>query len=611
MTELQQLLASGIFDPIDVTFAEALGRLSLDTDPHVLMAAALASRAVQRGHVCLDLASVAGKPLVDDDGRAVDTPLPGLSTFLAALEQSELVSHGTALAPLVLVEGRLYLARYYGYEGRLAAGLLVRARSRVEVDEDRLRDGLFRLFAGASPGDEQRRAAALANLRRLAIISGGPGTGKTTTVAKILALLQEQALAQSGTPLRILLAAPTGKAAQRLGESIGASIDQLDTRPEVRAAVPRAASTLHRILGYRSRTPTRFAYGRERPLDADVVLADEASMIDLALMTKLVEAVPQQGRLILLGDKDQLVSVEAGAIFGDLYGDAGGYSDELAGQLSRLTGDATVPVALEAGPLDDCAAQLRRSYRYGEDSGIGALARAINRGDADRAMEVLRGDRSMPYGEVAIAPVDPSDPLGGDDSARALGRVVLDGYRGCLENRPLEERLEALTKFRVLCAHRRGPGGVEQLNLAIAQRLRRAGLLERATGPYFDGRPIIITRNDYQLELFNGDIGLMVREGERMVVAFATLAGIRRLPAPRLPAHETVFAMTVHKSQGSEFDRLALVMPPVASPILTRELVYTAVTRARHRIDIFGEESVVRAAVRARVSRTSGLDTRW
>lgn len=610
MSELQTLLEAGVFDPIDVTFAEAMRRLSPRADPHVIMAAALASRAVQRGHVCLDLATVAGRALVDDDGRAVDTPLPGLATFLGALEQSELVGDGTTVAPLVLAGGRLYLARYHGYEGRLAAGLTARAQSTVEVDEDRLRDGLARLFSGAAPGDEQRRAAALANLRRLAIISGGPGTGKTTTVAKILTLLQEQALAATGTPLRILLAAPTGKAAQRLGESIGASIDKLDTLPEVRAAVPRTASTLHRTLGYRSRTPTRFTFGRDRPLDADVVLADEASMIDLALMTKLVEAVPQHGRLILLGDKDQLVSVEAGAIFGDLYGEAGGYSVGLAEQLERLTGDAAVPVATEAGPLDDCTAQLSRSYRYGEDSGIGALARAINRGDADRTMEVLRGDRTMPYGEVAIAAVDPKDPLGGQ-SAGALGRVILDGYRGCLEDRPLEARLEALAKFRVLCAHRRGPGGVELLNLAIAQHLRRAGLLERATGPYFHGRPVIVTRNDYQLELFNGDIGLMVREGERMMVAFATAAGVRRLPAARLPAHETVFAMTVHKSQGSEFDRLALVMPPAASPILTRELVYTAVTRARRRVDIFGDEAVLRAAVRAQVSRTSGLAHRW
>lgn len=610
MTELQSLLETGVFDPIDVTFAEAMRRLAPEADPHVIMAAALASRAVQRGHVCLDLATVAGLPLVDDDGRAVDTPLPSLATFLGALEQSELVGDGTTLAPLVLSAGRLYLARYYGYEGRLAAALMARAQRHVDVDDSHLRDGLARLFAGAAPGDEQRRAAALANLRRLAIISGGPGTGKTTTVAKILILLQEQALASTGTPLRILLAAPTGKAAQRLGESIGASIDELDTRPEVRAAVPRTASTLHRTLGYRSRTPTRFTYGRDRPLDADVVLADEASMIDLALMTKLVEAVPQQGRLILLGDKDQLVSVEAGAIFGDLYGRAAGYSPDLAAQLERLTGDETVPVAQEAGPLDDCTAQLSRSYRYGEDSGIGALARAINRGDADRTMDVLRGDRTMPYGEVAITPVDPQNPLGGHGPG-GLGRIVLDGYRGCLEDRPLDARLEALARFRVLCAHRRGPGGVELLNLAIAQHLRRAGLLARATGPYFHGRPVIITRNDYQLELFNGDIGLMVREDDRMMVAFSTAAGIRRLPAARLPAHETVFAMTVHKSQGSEFDRLALVMPPASSPILTRELVYTAVTRARRRVDIFGDEAVLRAAVRTRVSRTSGLAHRW
>ncbi|MEM1034063.1 MAG: exodeoxyribonuclease V subunit alpha [Myxococcota bacterium] len=607
----EELMARGVFAPIDVRFAQAMRRLEPEAHPHVVMAAALASRAVQQGHVCLDLSRVAGKPLIDDDGRAVDTPLPGLSHTLAELEQSALVGDEnpeaeTPPTPLVRAGTRLYLARYHGYEQRLARALRARAESVVDVAPRALRAGLDRLFPDAPPGDAQRRAAAVAVRRRLAIISGGPGTGKTTTVAKILTLLQEEAHRRNRPWLRIALVAPTGKAAQRLGAAIGASLDALDTDDAVRQAVPRTAKTIHRTLGHRTHAPTSFAHGRGRPLDVDVVLADEASMIDLALMTKLAEAVPAEGRLILLGDKDQLVSVEAGAIFGDLHGEAEGYTPPMAAMLREVTGDVEVLEDATADALADSSVRLVKSHRYRADSGIAALARAINEGDADGSVDVLRAG-----GDVAIvASSGPASAFSRRD-ARWTDAIV-EGFREVYaEGATPEQRLRALERSRVLCAHRRGPGGVEELNAAIAHHLRASGLLTTGTSPFFLGRPILVTRNDHQLGLFNGDVGLVVAGGGgRPAVAFLGDSGVRMVSLARLPAHETVFAMTVHKSQGSEFERVVFVLPPRASPVLTRELLYTAVTRAKRRVDVFGAESVWREAVRTRVQRSSGLAVR-
>jgi exodeoxyribonuclease V alpha subunit len=592
---LALLADRGVIAPLDRTLAEALARLVDERDPHVLLGVALASRAVSRGHVCVALGELAERPLIDDDGEAVDVVVPSLSVWIGALEQSPLVGDGDPPTPLVLRDGRLYLHRYFDYEERLAAALGARLQTSPQVDRPLLSEGLGRLFPGA-PGDEQRRAAAVAVLRPFTVISGGPGTGKTTTVARILALLHEQALARRGVPLRMTLVAPTGKAAQRLGEAIAASVASLPVGEAVREAIPREATTIHRALGYQPRTPTRFRHGASRPLDTDLVLADEASMIDLALMTKLVEAVPSGARLILLGDKDQLTSVEAGAILGDVHGGAQGVTDDFASALSDVLGEQLV--GADVPPIADSMVQLDKSYRYRGDSGIGALARAVNAGDVDRALRVLIGEESMPYGEVQLLPIAAADPLGG-----SLGSTVVEGFRAAVSPGDLERRIAALSAFRVLCAHRRGPLGVDGLNAA---RLRREGITA-GDGEHYDGRPILVTKNDYQMNLFNGDVGLVVRESAGLVACFPGDDGIRRVPVGRLPPHDTVFAMTVHKSQGSEFDRVAIVLPERSSPVLTRELLYTAVTRARKSVDLFGARDVVAAAIRQRVERSSGL----
>ena len=575
VSSLQRWVSEGVLTALDARFAEAMVRLVPDDAELLRMAAALASRAVQRGHVCVDIARQSREPLLDGDGLPVASKPPfTLEPMQDALAKSALVSDGSARTPLVLDdEGRLYLYRYFDYERRLAAALRRRASLEAAVDDELLEAGLVRMFTDEASA-EQREAARQAVRGRLSIVSGGPGTGKTTTVAKILALIVEQA---KGQKVRIQLVAPTGKAAQRLGESLQATVAGLDTEPAVREAIPQRASTIHRALGYQPRTPTRFRHGRHSPMSVDVLLADEASMIDLAMMTKLVEAVPEGARLILLGDKDQLASVEAGAVLGNLC-----EAPRLAGRVSTLT----------------------RSFRFGDKSGIGALARSMSAGDAERTLEVLRatGDDEMPYGQVALHDALPEDGTLGAE----LSFLARKGFASFLRASTPAARLEALHAFRILCVHRRGLGGVAHVNEAVEQLLQSEGLIHKGSD-FYDGRPIMITANDHQLGLFNGDIGVVCVSDGRRRAFFAGDRGPRDFPMGRLPAHETVFAMTVHKSQGSEMERVAVVLPRDRSPILTRELLYTAVTRARAQVDLFGDGSVLAAGLRQRIDRASGL----
>ncbi len=680
--ELDWLREAEVLAPLDVHFARTLARLAGDARPEVLLAAALASRAVQQGHVCLDLARWAGRPVaggpdglpvVDADGRARgDLAWPDLAAWRAALETSPLVglaaggdggrgvasergnasghdvagARGVAVdggergaAPLVLDgAGRLYLRRYWDHEGALAAALRDRAAgTAADVDRVVLAEGLARLFgSGGARGDApvdaaagidaggrvdvvsapgaagQQAAADAAVTRRLCVVTGGPGTGKTTTVVKILALLAEQAQALGVPPPRVALVAPTGKAAARLTEAVRRARAGLDVADAVRTAIPDAAATIHRTLGSLPGVATRFRFDAGNPLAEDVVLVDEASMVDVALMRRLVDAVRPPARLILLGDKDQLSSVEAGAVLGDLCA---------------------------APALRGCVVELTHSFRFGPESGIGALARAVNAGDAGAALEILTGDR---HPDVTL--VEPSAAARGRAVVDpALARCVVDGYRPYLAAvaglAPLSAAaaagrapradagaeggdgdegfaaaelacLAAFDGFRVLAAHRRGPGGVEQLNPAIARLLEDAGLLAPAARLAL-GQPVIVTRNDYNVMLFNGDIGLVLpdpaRPGRRRVVFAAPDGRARALAPARLPAHAMAFALSVHKAQGSEFDAVAVVLPEADSPILSRELLYTAVTRARRSVTVFGSAALVRAAIERRIERASGL----
>jgi len=573
---LEELVKIGLLSPLDRHFALSIVRLGRESNPMVELAAAVASRAVSRGHICADLNDLHTNGwLADDDTPVSKMDLPSPKAWSAALRKSPLVAaHPDPRHPRPLVfdeQGRLYLYRYADYQRRLASQIKDRASIAEKPNQELLQAGLARLFPGTDANDAQRRAAELAVSRRFSVISGGPGTGKTYTVAKILALLQEQALALGNAPLRIQLMAPTGKAAQRLGESIANSIDTLNVDAKTRDAIPRTASTLHRGLGRRADSATRFRHNSENPLPADVVIVDEASMVDLAMMTKLIEAIPSAGRLILLGDKDQLASVEAGAILGDIY----------------------------AAGLENCTAELTHSHRYDGTSGIGQLARAVIAGDADRAMHAL-----ATANRVALRELESISDLG-----RVLTPVVNATFMHLRRAAPAE-KLSILSELRILTAHRNGPFGATHCNPIVEQILGNANHLQ-LDRDWYEGRPIIVTANDYQLDLWNGDVGVIGRAEENASLA-AFFQGrdrntLRHLSPARLPDHETVFAMTVHKSQGSEFGRILLLLPDRPSPVLTRELIYTAITRAREHVDICGSESVLRHAIGRRVRRASGL----
>jgi exodeoxyribonuclease V alpha subunit len=638
---LRELFERGVLTPLDYHFAQTLGRV-VDTTPELaLIGAALASRAIGQGDVCVDLGALGSVSFVDADEQPLEPDaLPSGQALRAALTASRLVSDGTARAPLVLQGDRLYLFRYYRYERLLAARVAERAGALEQIIPAQLQREIERLFPDTLPGDLQRRAVLIAAERRFVVVSGGPGTGKTHTVVRMLVLLQRLAVACGQQPLEMLLVAPTGKAAQRLSQSIG---DQLAAvAPELEALVPREASTIQRALGFQPKNPTRFRHRAENPLPADVVVVDEASMVPLSLMAKLVDAVPSRARLILLGDKDQLSSVEAGAVLGDLYGaHDGGYSAPFASLLERL-GERLPQSAMRPEPgLHDCLVHLTESHRYPAGSAIAELARLTNAGNTvglaallnsasaetaprnaatKRRRAAPREQLALPFATPFGAP-DPGasrlaadaqvrlvEPRSPEHLAAVLAASVRAGFSPYLAARTPEERLALLGRFRILCAHRRGPWGAEALNRLVERQLAAAGLLD-ADKPWYDGRPLIITHNDYQLELYNGDLGVVTEDSDGAPRAWfaSSKGGLRSLPPARLPAHETVFAMTVHKSQGSEFDAVALVLPDRTSPVLTRELVYTAITRARKRVELYCRADVLSAAITRRIRRTSGL----
>ncbi len=616
---IQTLNDAGALTPGALHFAEMLARRCPGSEELAIFGAAIAMRAVALGHVCADLERVVSRPPVGQDGAPLEFDWPNVEEWIKAIEGAAFVHKvgaetGTPRAtPLILRGGRLYLTRYFQYEQELAVSLLKRTVHRADdVDKDKLEEGIRRVFKDAKTVEEkQARAARAAVESRLAIISGGPGTGKTTTVARIIALIAEQQ--PIGQMLRIALLAPTGKAAQRLAESIAKVIDNgLDVDQQVLAAVPREASTIHRALGVSAFSATTFRHNVDNPLHADVVLVDEASMIDLALMAKLVDAVPMNARLIFLGDRDQLASVEAGAIFGDVC---------LAGQ------EPTARIA-------ESTVELTHRFRFKASSPIGALAEAIKAGDGPATLKALPVRKCVPAPPPELPPepdlftsvpshaerepiVQRVAPAERGSPISAVVEEIAQGYADLLRATQPDEALRKLTDFRVLCAHRRGRFGVENVGEAIERVLVDREYIPRSsrfgyvTDLWYPGRPVIVTQNDYQVELFNGDVGIALADPsdpETIRVWFAGPDGKpRSLQPARLPPHETCFAMTVHKSQGSEFDGVVVVLPSQPSPIGTRELLYTAVTRARRDVTLLALDEVIEDAVGRSILRSSGL----
>jgi len=600
---LRRLQATGLLTPLDVHFGRFMERLAGGDVPELILASALVSNAARQGHICLDLSAVAGKVIAVGEGGEELVRCPPLSPWCARLAETHVVGKRGEYRPLLLDDGkRLYLYRYWEYQERLAAAI----RERVNpvdrpVDGESLGQGLARLFPEEERGtvNWQRVAAFTALTRRFCVISGGPGTGKTTTVARILALLADHA---SPRPA-IALAAPTGKAAARLQAAVREARERLPIAPEIKAALPQEASTLHRLLGVIPGSPY-FRHTSKNPLPIDVLVVDEASMVDLALLSKVVQALPTRARLILLGDRDQLASVEAGATLGDICDSAGegAVSRSHAEELQRATG-YRLDVDEGAGRpgIRDCIVQLRTSYRFGLTGGIGALCRAVNAGRPDEASGLL-GER---FPDLGWRKVPRPERLPG-----AIREVLEEGFAEYLGTDDPGESFRCLERFRILCAVREGPYGVVALNRTVEEILGERGLIVPGR-PWYRGRPVMITRNDYNLRLFNGDVGVALPDpaarGDLRVFFSSADRTVRKFHPLLLPEHETVYAMTVHKSQGSEFDRVLLVLPARESPVLTRELVYTGISRARGRVDIWGNEAVFRNAVVRRIERTSGL----
>ncbi len=603
LNSLKQCANLKLISDLDYHFARFIAEKEPDASTGLLLAAALLSNQTGQGHVCIELKSFAGKILfASDDHPEIETLLaPERTVWRRAIQTCGQVASPSHRGLMVLdTADRLYLAKYWHFETTLAQALRKRANQPVEVDVPRLQAGLQRFFAHHSNDiDWQQMAAAIAVLNSLSVISGGPGTGKTTTVVKLLALLVEQG---GEKPLRIALAAPTGKAAARLSESIKEKKCELACSDEVRGAIPDEASTLHRLLGVMP-GKVGFRYHRDNPLHLDVLVVDEASMVDLPMMFRLLEALPPQARLILLGDKDQLASVEAGSVLGDICNAAWreSYSARICNQLQLLTGAELIPLKQPDSPLNDCIALLRKSYRFDSAGGIGLLAMAVNAGNAKQAMASFDG---LFNDNIAI------EAVAVDEIPHRLAQQGREHYRHYLASDNPLEALQTFNHFRILCAQREGPFGVAQLNQSIEKTLNQQRLID-SRQPFYAGRPIMITQNDYGLTLFNGDIGLIwpdLENSGRLRAFFMLPDGaVRKVLPNRLPPHETVYAMTVHKSQGSEFERVLLVLPDEISPIISRELLYTGITRAKEKVMIWSRLAIFEQAIKRRMTRASGL----
>jgi exodeoxyribonuclease V alpha subunit len=613
----------GVLSAADVHVALTLAELAGGADVLVQLAAALAVRAPRLGHVFVDLVTVRDTTAVESDEIVDLSALP----WPVADEWSALVARSTGLVvvgedddvesplPLRLVGTRLYLDRYWREERQVAGDLLALSDGLANtVSVAQLAEGTKRLFTGRDD-HLQRCAAACAVLRRLSVIAGGPGTGKTTTVARVAALLYEQAAAAGEPAPLIALTAFTGKAAARLQQLVHAEAIRLDIDERLRSwLLELRASTIHRLLGRRPGSHAQFRHNRSNCLPHDVVIVDETSMVSLSLMARLLEAVRPGARVVLVGDPGQLTAIETGAVLRDIVGPAADgllMSASMRTALSAAVDDEVVAASPPPGVLfGDGIVVLERVHRYG--AGIAAVAEAIRRGDGDAAVASLA---RAPESEVTWLPVDVAGSGADDvdDALAAVRAVAMLSGRAIMQAARAGDALGALSalgSFRLLCAHRRGAHGVAawtaQIERWLAAEIDAFDSGERE----YAGRPLLVTHNDYELGLFNGDTGVIVAAGERLTAAFERSGELVFFTPTRLDAVETVYAMTIHKSQGSQFETAAVLLPDPSSRVLTRELLYTAVTRARERLILVGTEEMVRAAVARPVARASGLGER-
>jgi exodeoxyribonuclease V alpha subunit len=592
---------AGVLEAADVQVAIRLGTLGGEPEESVLLAAALTVRAVRLGSVCVDLARLSEVAVDDPEVILTDLPWPDPVALEAALRASPLVNSPVngRLTPLRLVDTDsatlLYLDRYWRQEQIIRAALAERDLTRPLVTAtDRLAERLAKLFPGPAP-DRQRIGAALAATRWTTVLAGGPGTGKTHTVARVLKLLERL----DEPSLRIALAAPTGKAAARLQEAVREQAGELEL-PEL------SAMTLHRLLGWRPNSTTRFKHDAGNHLPYDVVVLDESSMVSLTMMARLLEALRPQTRLILVGDPDQLTSVDAGAVLGDLV--ARPVTAEVDEALVHLVAADLIATELDsvdreapAGELGEAVlseaeharlgagiVRLSRGRRFG--GAIADLAVAVRTGDADRALELLHAGGPLSLTAPGSIDAVQADLIRADSAVRAAAAAG-----------DIRTALAHLEDHRLLCAHREGPFGVREWD-----RLASAWV-SAPFDEWYPGQPLLVTANDYEAKVYNGDTGVVVALDGALVAAFGQGDAPVLLPPTLLASIETVHAMTIHRSQGSQYDTVSVVLPPVESSLLTRELLYTAVTRARKQVRLLGTDEAFRAGVNRRVLRASGL----
>jgi len=603
---IDDLKNTGYFSEIDFHLADFLSSRGGEKSPVFRLTVMMLSSRLNSGDVCLSLPDIGGKPLSyffgssEDAGREIIIPFE--NEISEALAGSAAVGGVESYLPLILdTNKKLYFHKYFTFENRLAGLVAGLARSK-SVPEDLT--GIKKTFQLLFPElhgetDWQSVAAYSALTGGITVISGGPGTGKTSTVVKILALVAGAA-PDNGKEITIALAAPTGKAAARLREAVNRALQTLPVNEQVRKIIPSETYTVHRLLGS-IRNSHEFRFNSENPLAHDVVVVDECSMGDMALMCRLVQALKPGARLILLGDRDQLSSVEGGAVFGDLCGPAEGvYTKEFADAGKKHLGlnlKVSTEENINATVMKNALVVLNKSYRFSGRSGIGILADLIKKGDADGVTEILN-DESYP--DVRFA---------GGNTLELIGNIYKYEVNGIISGMKctVEEKISLLIEsFSILTATRRGFYGAEGMNSLAERVLFSLGVIS-PDRKFYPGRPVMISNNDYTLSLFNGDIGI-TSGSDRGEVVFAGADGMPRTVHPsRLPGHETAFAMTIHKSQGSEFNNVLVVLPGKWNTVMTRELLYTAVTRARNAVVIAADSDIVKEMVLTPTRRMSGL----
>lgn len=623
---LEKLKSSGLIQPLDFHLAIFFTQQSASNDPLVQTRFAILvvwlSMEVRSGHVCINLNDVTKQNLEYRFGREQVNSLfscldfPTVEDWFMVCKQvgDNLIGNANSLSPFILSANRLYFQRMWQYENQVAdyfnrqfhiAPVSIIAAQKLLTD-------LFP-HTQTTEIDWQKVATASAIINQVTIVSGGPGTGKTTTVSKILAILVAFHQQTQSSPLRIVAAAPTGKAAARLTESLSGAISTLPISQSIKASIPIEALTLHRLLGASMRN-NQYMFNKDNPLNVDILLIDEASMIDLPMMASVIAALPEHSRLILLGDKEQLSSVEAGAVFGDLCEQRNnGYSQQYIDRIKQLTGyhlDSSKSIKVNSGSpsIADSICLLQKSYRFSNQSSIGILANLIKEGDSHQALALLNHKQ---LDDVVFFPVENRDEY---QHAIAQCTEAYQYYLAIIKSRPddIATILTAFNEFRLLCALRDGPFGVKVLNKTIENLLYKNGYIHfNKQGIWYIGRPVMILKNSFSLGLFNGDIGITLPafdNSNQLKVYFRLPSGeVKGFSTVQLPEHETAYAMTIHKSQGSEFVKVAIILPDDYSPLLTRSLFYTAITRAKKQVVLYSSKAIIEKTIKSQISRQSGL----